>query len=341
MSFKRQSVMCCTISSLMFIALLMSLGYTLSRRYNRIDIPYGLSSNFVKFVNESSANVKFDNIIAVDTDKNITVIGEHKGQDFITLYDPRYYFYNQKMITAIGVTRYFSDTDYRQQSKTGILVSDKNLFEGFSDTANINSKLIDECIFHINSYSTLYKPNINFIINLTSVKYLGDVIYIDYDVYEEYQKIEEKLIENGYKVQSTKNLKPINLIGSAIKNHNIYEISLILTSLSMYPIFLFATTIFFYNNNKLIYINKICGGYVNKVFSILSRSFLVYNCCITTIIAYTTYSIYSSSLLIHITLLDTSILLMLHLLITHIFYLIGFAINYYRLELGDGNKYVK
>ncbi len=333
MRFKRQNILCSIVSGLILMSVIMSLGYTLSRRYNKMSTPYGLSNNYMKFTREFPVEVDFNKIFNVDVDQNITVVSEYEGLNYITLYDPRYFFYNQKMVTAIGGTRYFSDSDYKQRTKTGILVSDKNLFEGFSDTSNIRSSMIDECIFHINSYSTLYKPDIEYIINMTSVQYLGDKIYVDYDNYQDYKKIEEKLTKYGYKIEDTKSIKTIVLMESAIKNHNIYESSLIISSLSMYPIFLFTCILFFYNNKKIIVVNKLCGGEKNKVFVIISKKFLACNFIICTLSGFIAYITYSKDLLRQIPFLDFLFLIVVHLLIINMNYFVGFHINFKRLEL--------
>ena len=117
----------------------MSFAYSLSRRTNNIELPYGLSNNYMKFVNTENINIKFNDIINIQKDDKITIISEYAGENFIALYDPSFYFYDQKMVHALGGTRYFSNKDYVNKTKTGILVSDIDLFKGFTDMKNVNT----------------------------------------------------------------------------------------------------------------------------------------------------------------------------------------------------------
>lgn len=165
MAYRKLCILCAIISCLIMSSTFISFTYCIGRRIAAKDVPYGLSENY------------------------------------IALYDPRYYFYNENPVQSIGERRYFSKKDYLEHTKTGVAVawSENQLFGG--NIQQMTQKgICEECIFLIDTSSKLYQSGIDYIVNMTSVEKMGETIYIDSDDTEKLQKIEHRLVSEGYKV---------------------------------------------------------------------------------------------------------------------------------------------
>lgn len=261
----------------MILSTLLSIGYCVGRSQTSSKKPYGLTNNYRQFQLVSNEKINFQDIINVDRDTCITLISEYPSKNYIALYDPSYYYYRQKMVDYIGITRYFSYSDYQNKTNTGILVSDNsNIFAGYSALVNHNTPLLDELIFSINPLSVLYQPNIDYIINQASIKHLGNTVYIDSKDLQAVHDIEDRLISAGYQIVN--NTHP-NLLGICkfIVSNGLYEKIILIPALSLYIIFLYTCFMFFTNNKQVLKIHILHGGNTMYTFFTLSKTFLIIN----------------------------------------------------------------
>ena len=343
LNYKQQSTILGIISSLILTCVVIALGYSATRSYNRsTNQSFNLSANSITFKLNSDVKVNSSDIINPTTNDSITILSEYINEEYLGLYDPRFYFYRQKMVISHGETRYFSQSDYINKTKTAIFVSDIDLFQALSMLPSIKTPLIEECIFHINSMSSLYRDNINYIINQTRLEYLGDIVYLDSEDSNLLNIYKDKLLSHGYDLvirnQDARGLS--KLLYDSIPR-TLYEIVVLTAALSMYPLFLFCCIIYFYNKNKTLEIHKLHGGRTSPIFFELIKPFLISNICISSILFFFVYSFYFKYLFSYYSFFSFIFILISHLAITSLFFYIGFYLNIKTVDIFGGNKNVR
>lgn len=313
MNYKKQSIICAIISGLIFVTIIISVGYSVGTGKFASDTPYGLSVKYIKLIKTNNAKVKYSDIIDLNEDKKITIVSEYKNQNYLGFYDPQLYFYDQKMINAVGVTRYFSESDYINEAKTGVLVTNTDLFLGFSSIPSVSTPLIEECIFNINTLSSLYKKDIKYIINLTSLDSMGDVIYMDSESINELQSVKEKLLDKGYEIEQREELSLVESIILACAR-NFRALVLFIPAIALYPIFLFSCTMYFINNRRILKIHKLHGGNIKAIFWNCGKEFMCLNIILTLIVSFVAYHYLNKLQFIYFTIDNWVEIYMLHII---------------------------
>ena len=276
MTYKKQCILCAVISCMIMSSTFISLTYCLGKRISAEDMPYGLSENYAMFVRKNPCKKQLGDIIDLEKDNKVTLISEYTGENYISLYDPRYYFYGENSVESIGERRYFSSEDYLEHTKTGVAVvwSDDQLF-GADMQQMTQPGICEECIFLINSSSKLYKSGIEYIVNMTSLEKMGETVYVDSDDLKELQKIESRFISEGYKKTERKQGEWKGIVD--IMPQSLYEIVVLMANTVLYPIYAFACGMMFFYNGRTLKIHKLCGGTNWNIFRTLSGRYLKIN----------------------------------------------------------------
>lgn len=336
MNFKKQSVLCGIVSSLILVSTFISVAYSLTQSIYYIETPFHLSVNYMKFVKESPSEVKVQDVIDAERDSNVTVLSEYTGEEYAALYDPRMYFYEDMVVYAVGATRYFSNKDYAEKRKVGILLKDVDWYTGFYEKDQVQTPLIEECIFHINSEnSRLYRESIHYIVNQTSLENMGDVVYVDSDDKADRNAVRKRLLSAGYTEAETIRKDSRSFIAEP------HSAVMLFASLMLYPVFLFACVMCFWNFRRLLKIHKLNGGTNGRIFWELAPPFLCVNVIASAVLGMVSYlymELYSD---VFIFPSDLIIVWAAHIAVTSLSFWIGYCYNVVKIDLRMGENDVK
>lgn len=340
MDYKKQCILCAIISCLIMSSTFISLTYCFGRRMAAKDMPYGLSQNYRKFVREDLCEKQLGSIIDIEKDDEVTLISEYSGENYISLYDPRYYFYDENPVQAIGERRYFSKRDYVERTKTGAAVvwSEDQLF-GADMQQMVQSGICEECIFLFNSSGRLYKLGIEYVVNMASLEKMGETVYLDSDDEKELERIERKLILEGYKKIEEKTNKWIGI--SDIMPQSLYEIVVFAANAALYLIYAFACGMMFFYNGRRLKINKLCGGSSGKIFCCLSETYIKVNVIGSAAVTVICYVLMKKEFPRYVGIGSSVFFYLGHLLVTIFLYWLGCMINMRMLEIRGVKNYVK
>lgn len=336
----RNNIKSALLSSLILLTSIIAVSSAKGWAYYSDSSPYNFSYNYVKFESTNQLRVEFSEVVDVEQDDKITLLSEYTGKNYMGLYDPSFYFYNQKMIECVGSARYFSYQDYKNKTKTAIYVKDSDIFVGFSAMQSIRTPLIDKCIFNINTLSDLYKDNIDYIINQTSLDFLGDVVYIDSSDKKVIENVGKKLENKGYtKIEPEEEHLTVTLLQGCLSN---FRGSVVLIpALLSYILFLFSCIMYFVNNRRILSIHMLCGGTRRKVLCSIGKEFFVLNACFGIVMLLGASFIYREKLLVYFTLADCIKLYTFHICMTTFCYYLGYNINLKVQSIRKENTNVK
>lgn len=340
MAYRKQCILCAIISCLIMSSTFISFTYCIGRRIAAKDVPYGLSENYIKLVRENRCEKSVEEIIDLENDTNVTIISEYSNENYIALYDPRYYFYNENPVQSIGERRYFSKKDYLEHTKTGAAVawSESQLFGGNIQQMTQRG-ICEECIFLIDTSSKLYQSGIDYIVNMTSVEKMGETIYIDSDDTEKLQKIEHRLVSEGYKVAEKKQNTWIKI--EDIIPQSLYEIVVFMANAALYPIYAFACGMMFFYNRRILKINKLCGGTGWKIFCHLSERYFKVNIIGSAIMTLVCHVFIKNAIPSYVGIWSTVCLYLGHVLVTGFLFWFSYICNMQVLEIRGTKAYVK
>lgn len=331
MSYKKQSILCAVISCFILAAMLFACSYCILRGVARQDTPFELSPNFVVLEASESGRVKTDQVLDADKDQDIIVLSEYTGQNYMAIYDPVYYFYNEKTIDFLGTTRYFSGKDYREKTSTGIYVSsEENPIDAFNEMEKEGTELVHELLFSINPMSKLYKENTECIVNQMSLDELGDRVYIDSRDTGARDRIKEALLKEGYSITDSGYTGVRNAFMDGLKKGGLYTKIVLLPAVSLYIIFLFTCIMYFFNNKEILDLHKLHGGKRSKMFLLFSKHFLLVNAIGSLLVIFFYAFLVRGEISLQFKLWEYGVIWLFHVGITDLGYYLGFFIHYRR-----------
>jgi len=343
MNFKKQQVYCSLLSLSLLLITMFVFNYVYSRSYFRQEVPYNLSINYKKMIKKDDREVNINEIVNINQNIEITIISEYSDKSILGIYDPRMYFSNENHFILEGVTRYFSKLDYLNDIKSGIrVIYDFNNQNNPISCKEFKSENVDDFMFCIDKNSSLYRNNIKEIVNLSSLKRLGDIVYIDANNAEIYEDVVSKLSKSGYENENTFTTSIFQMFFQSLFS-NANQASMILSMFSLYGIYVFVCFFHFSYNRKLIQVNFTYGGSIYSVFKKIGFKYLIYNAffSILSIFVYILYNYLGYFTLFKIS--DFVSILTIHYLYTSLMYGVTYIINFKSTYTysQEGNQYVK
>lgn len=169
---RQKNIRMVCISALLLFATVLSINYSFSRRWQWNEYPFGLSGNYKVLLQTDNDVIKPLEIIDPNLYTDITVISEYPESEILGLYDPAMLYYNGMWHSD---ERYFSYDDYREGRAVGALITEYG-----DEPADRKSDVpYTECLFTADAAQPICKEGYKYIVNLTSLSYLGKVIYLD------------------------------------------------------------------------------------------------------------------------------------------------------------------
>ena len=189
------------LNFLVFASVFLLLMYFHTFTVNRTNM-FNMTSKHLIFQKSSNEDIFFSDVIDLETDNNVLIIGYEKGLKQMGIYDPRYIhaFHN---VVFENDTRYFSYSDYKNYTNTAIgLLS-----------SNLSSQTCDDLKSYYSNYTILYcsfdssllsgSEEVEIIFNLASMSSLPKTLYVDYKNYDEVESLTERLISAGYQLDTS------------------------------------------------------------------------------------------------------------------------------------------
>lgn len=241
------------------LTILMMISYIhLGERSEKI--PFNMSSNSIKLTSENLVNVPVSLINKYNNVADITIISTYDEAGTIGIYDPSMNYAMGNTVVLFGQTRYFSPDDYKNGTKSGIIVSN-NLAYDLERCKNFYTDFIEDVLYCTDQQVMLSNNGkTREIINLFSFDVLGESVYLDY--YNESGKkvvnnIVKELEDYGYYV----NTDDIPGVVESLLQPNRDLISVIMTgSLLFYILYYIVSYWYFFNIRRKISIHHLHGG---------------------------------------------------------------------------------
>lgn len=241
------------VSLLVFISMAMTLAYIYDKEQNYY-YPFALD----RFATEYSWT-KIDNPVNTSalsdlfTSETLTILSIENSKTVVGLFDGGMYYYPMINMAVIGMNRYFGEEDYVNMKNVGILI-----IEYLSADSQVETDF--EPLFYIDKNNHFYRYFEEFdgILNLTSLEFLGDTIYIRSEDENERSKIDQALDKLGYKKQEKKDA----FISAWLKGirSKFRVAALFFSSLGLYLLLFLSSFFYFYLNNRDLTIHYYCGG---------------------------------------------------------------------------------
>lgn len=334
MNYKQQSALCGVISCLILLTTYFSIEYVATNGAWGMEIPYGLSENYIVFQQEGEP-ANFSDIVDIEKDTNITLLSEYENKRIMALYDSAYYFYPEKMVNMIGKTRYFSKEDYEKKSSTGIFVSDKeDVDTAFVEFLRAKNAPVEEIIFGINPLSKLYRKDIDYILNLAEKEVLGERVYLDSSNLKDRNRVAKKLLEAGYVIENKKKTNMFKAVRLGFAE--LHEKAVIIPSMALYGIFLIVCSMSFYNNQHIIKVHQRCGGTKQGIFLYMGKRFFRVNIAGSVLMLILYGAFFEMDVLGMFGIKEYILIMLLHIIVTTFFYYQGYYLNY--RKKGDVNN---
>lgn len=280
-----------TLSLLANLCLLFALNYSTGQRIYEEVIPYNLSQNYIELKRSEQSVKQPKELIDFTKYGHLIVIAELVDSRSVGLLDLQMKYYSEaSKVTAPSVYRYFSEDDYRNHSKVGILINDCDFFDIDSVKSSKNTYRLDEVI---NCFQTDVWDygKITMIQNIYSVD-SNEIarVFIDSSDIEEIRMIKKELLNDGFTSVGRNDNIPI--LGTVIDSifGDKHERFMMIASVSVFLIYIFMSFLFSGKYMKFIRISKVVGGDFKMMLGLIIKITvvisLVISCLATLMILY-------------------------------------------------------
>lgn len=330
---RQKNIRMVCISALLLFATVLSINYSFSRRWQWNEYPFGLSGNYKVLLRTDNDVIKPLEIIDPNLYTDITVISEYPESEILGLYDPDMLYYNRIWYSD---ERYFSYDDYREGRAVGALITEYG-----DEPADRKSDVpYTECLFTADAAQPFCKEGYKYIVNLTSLNYLGKVIYLDGSDLAQVERFIDLLEQHGYKVEPGEEGSLLKMLGMSFVSH-VYEMTVLLGTFCLYFLLVIADYYYFYMYRKVIKIHQLNGGRVFRTFYYLCKNFLIYNVLMCSCVWLFIYLYRRAEYIWLITNMQWLEVIVLHICITSLEFFAGYLINYFIVRREAGTTYVK
>ena len=290
----------------------MVLGYVKEMTFFNNGLPYSLTKNYIE-LKGGNKSINYEDI----KNLNITLIAEYQNEEYLGFLDTDFYFQKENIYTVMGITRYFSESDYRSKTKSSIFVtSSEDVLKCNFDIKNIANNLVDDYIFCVNNQISSFKSPVKDVLNYTSIEDLPNKVYIDSSKHNDLTILYNKLINLGYEEMP----KDVPSLTQSISNGGKANIFLACV-LSLYIIFAIVCYYQLIYNKKTLSLHSFLGG---GMFSTLKNTSLIYfkGQLIIPFLIFPIYSFYRNlNLFIAYRDFDIVILIFFHLIVINLTYI--------------------
>ncbi|MCM3741606.1 hypothetical protein M3210_15235 [Oceanobacillus luteolus] len=249
------------LSLLTNICILFAVNYAMGNIINGDLKPYNLSENFVEFNRSQQSSAQANEIINFNEYDNLIVIAEVGESGTVGLLDLQMKYYKEATkATAPTVYRYFSELDYLNQTKVGIIVNNCDFMNVEEVKASNIEYQLDEVINCIETevweYGSIYKVQNIYSVDFTEVTR----VFVDSTELQEISSISNKLLEHGFiNIDKNYNIPILKTVLDAFSGRK-HEQFLVSASVSVLAIFIFMAFIFFQKYKKHVKVSRIVGG---------------------------------------------------------------------------------
>lgn len=261
--------------------LLFSIHYLYARMEAR-DLKYNFSGNYVKMEKIDSEPIKWNQIILLDENECYCMISEYSDENYAGIYDPELLLAGEMDISGFTTARYFSLEDYQKRTKSGIYVDHSNteysdgLTEIVRQFSSYTSDQVEICMGRISPISDLHREELSAYVNLTSLKTMGQFIYLNAENKEDLLPVIDRLENNGYKVSTTRTIAFYLNAASYLREDKRANL-LLISTVWLYLIVCVGNIFSFRQKRKEIRIHKTLGtGVLSTLIIYIKRNAVVY-----------------------------------------------------------------
>lgn len=253
--------------------ILLSANYIIANDIE--DAPYKLSRNAIVLQVESSSNEKNNGFDFLNMNKDITVIAETNDKSVIGLYDPsmKYYINSTKFVNPT-IFRYFSEEDYNNNHKVGIVIDSIDRIMQ-KDLTSINYSNLEDFydIDIINIFDTnslIAEENTRVVMNLFSIEPSKiKTIYIDSYDSNKLEELKNGIKKCGYAETSIDSNKSILKIVYNSLTGGKYIQLMIHSSIFVFLLSVYIFMIYLSKYDKYVDISRICGASYMDILKLL------------------------------------------------------------------------
>lgn len=269
---KYHDVILITVSALIGISVFMLLTFVHSRVSTSEQEPFRMSFRYKTLQKTTENKVVFDDVINLENDKNVLVVTYNRNQDYIGVYDPMMTLAFENIVVLPGATRYFSELDYANKTKSGIIVNFNDVFD-LDSCKRVKHPLVDDvmyCTDNQSAFSTI--PNVTTVINLASLQDFGELVYIDGPSDEAVETIVTRLQGLGYTLQPKQR---VGMVAAVLNAHKDRLASIMAGGILLYGVFAVVVFWHFFHRRKELTLHYLHGGTQKTVFHNLGKNFMI------------------------------------------------------------------
>ena len=228
--------------------------------------------------NTENRSLKLTDIADLQEDRDITIITKDDTWNYNGLYDPRYRYMHDQILTYVSMAKYFSIRDYASPSNEVIVMDNDpenpafGILEGQTDAQG--RKIIG--VF--TSQAELYDSIVDEIRNMAETG-VGRTVYLDSDDRQVLKRVSARLEKLGWKEKKAYKHSLAGLVSITLHAPgNQYRFVDVLCCLSTYLLFLVICLISFHKEGKRLALNLLYSGKRNMLYRYFLYPFAVLNC---------------------------------------------------------------
>ena len=240
--------------------------------------PFHMGLNYMILENQENRSLKLTDIVDLQEDRNITIITKDDTWNYNGLYDPRYRYVHDQMLTYVSMAKYFSIRDYASPSNEVIVMDNDpenpafGILEGQADEKGRKITGV------FTPLAELYDSTVDEVRNMAETGF-GKTVYLDSDDRQVLKRVSARLEEYGWKEKKAYKHSLAGLVSMTLNAPgNQYRFVDVLCCLSLYLLFLVICLISFHKEGRRLALNLLYSGERNRLYRYFLCPFVVLNC---------------------------------------------------------------